>query len=151
MSTKQETPMQRRQRLLMQSNVCYSCDDYYPAHSQGVGIYKQVELDVVYPVDPRTGFPSSDVAKILRPDISPTERETIMSRLTAMGIDKGSYLPSDMSDSDIMSLIPPRYLTDDAVDVQLWRDYLGNHVLPGMNKDSQPILTPAPTEDNNDD
>lgn len=93
------------------------------------GILDNEHLAIMYPIDATTGLINSDLAKLSNPLLSNAERAFIMDRLQQM---HGNYLPSGLSDSEIYSLIPPRYFSDD-VDVQMWRDYIGKEIIPNMS------------------
>lgn len=96
------------------------------------GILDDEHLAIMYPIDATTGLINSDLAKLSNPMLSNAERSFIMDRLQSLN---GSYLPSGLSDSEIYGLIPPRYFSD-AVDVQMWRDYIGKEIIPNMSDKS---------------
>lgn len=121
----------------------YSSPDA-PFYSDGVqsrGVYDPEIVSAVYPVDEMTGLPLSDAGKIADPYLTAHEREKVMSRLTGLSDGKGTYLPSSLSDDDVLDLVPPRYVQD-AVDVQKWRNYLADQVLPFMSDDVAEAVTP---------
>ena len=93
------------------------------------GILDDEHLAIMYPVDATTGLINSDLAKISNPMLSNAERSFIMDRLQQL---HGDYLPAGLSDSEIYGLIPPRYFSD-AVDVQMWRDYISKDIIPNMS------------------
>ena len=93
------------------------------------GILDDEHLAIMYPVDATTGLINSDLAKISNPMLSNAERSFIMDRLQQL---HGDFLPSGLSDSEIYGLIPPRYFSD-AVDVQMWRDYISKDIIPNMS------------------
>ena len=93
------------------------------------GILDDEHLTIMYPVDDTTGLINSDLAKLSNPMLSNAERSFIMDRLQKL---HGNFLPSGLSDSEIYSLIPPRYFSD-SVDVQMWRDYIGKEIIPNMS------------------
>ena len=93
------------------------------------GILDDEHLSIMYPIDATTGLINSDLAKISNPMLSNAERSFIMDRLQQL---HGDYLPSGLSDSEIYGLIPPRYFSD-AVDVQMWRDYISKDIIPNMS------------------
>lgn len=105
---------------------------FYADGDQSRGVYDPEIVTAMYPVDQITGLPISDAGKIADPHLSHAEREKIMSRLSGMSEGNGSYLPSALSDEDVLDLVPPRYVQD-AVDVQRWRNYLSKEVLPFMD------------------
>ena len=93
------------------------------------GILDDEHLQIMYPIDATTGLINSDLAKISNPLLSNAERATIMDRLQQL---HGNFLPNGLSDSEIYSLVPPRYFSD-SVDVQMWRDYIGKEIIPNMS------------------
>lgn len=119
-----------RNQAISFQNAIVSDDSPYLECSQANGIYKVDELNALYPIDPRTGLETTDISKLTDPTLSYIEKERMMNALQSM---QGSYLPDGLSDDEIMSLVPPRYFTNDQVDVQAWRDYLGKEILPNMS------------------
>lgn len=123
-----------------------SDDSLFLEHEQSRGIYNKEYCDSRYPVSSATGFPMTDTGKLMRPDITPAEKEKIMNYLHRLD---GRFMPSDLTDKQMLDLIPPRYLTDDAVDVQRWRDWLATDIFPEFNNEDNGDN--SDTSDNNDD
>lgn len=61
------------------------------------------------PINPKTGFRDTDLSRLFNPATSQQEKEFILSTLTKI---KGRSVPSELSDEDILSLIPSRYISD---------------------------------------
>lgn len=101
----------------------------YQGSEECKGILDDEHLSIMYPIDSTTGLINSDLAKLSNPMLSNAERSFIMDRLQKM---HGNYLPNGLSDSEIYSLVPPRYFSD-SVDVQMWRDYIGKEIIPNMS------------------
>lgn len=120
-------------------------DSPYMGHEQSRGIYDPEVVSAVYSPSSVTGLPESDAGKIADPSLSHAEREKIMSRLAGMSEGRGVYLPSSLSDDDVLSLLPPRYVQDD-VDIQRWRDYLSRDVIPYMSDEVQNISEEVETK-----
>lgn len=119
-------------KRLCLSKQCVSTADtssFVSASYQGV--YTNNFNEVYYPIDSEFGLPKSDTAKLMSDVVSAAEKEGILSRLSRLD---GRYMPSDLSDEDILSLVPPRYVHD-SVDIQTWRNYLSDHVLSKMDAD----------------
>lgn len=126
-----------------------SDDSLFLEHEQSRGIYTKEYCDTRYPVSTVTGFPMTDTGKLMRPDITPAEKEKIMNYLHRLD---GRFMPSDLTDKQMLDLIPPRYLTDDAVDVQRWRDWLSTDIFPELNNlDNGNNGDNPDTSGNNDD
>lgn len=120
-----------RAALLAGHGIAQSDDSVFVGHHDCKGVYDANYIDVIYPIDPRTGLPISDLARLANPHLSDSERESVMSRLQT---EQGSYMPSELSDEDILSLVPPRFFSYDQVDIQRWRNYLAREVLPYMDE-----------------
>lgn len=120
----------------------------FEGHSESSGTRLAEESDLLYPIDPRTGLPMSDTGKLMSFELSPVEKEKIIQRLQE---ERGTFMPSELSDEDLFDLLPPRYLTGDPVDVQLWRDYLGEYVLPEMDNKVASVLEEASVGDSDYD
>ena len=101
----------------------------YQGSEECKGILDDEHLSIMYPIDATTGLINSDLAKLSNPMLSNAERSFIMDRLQQM---HGNFLPNGLSDSEIYSLVPPRYFSD-SVDVQMWRDYIGKEIIPNMS------------------
>lgn len=102
--------------------------EFFSEGTQSVGVLDSQFMDVLYPVDPETGLVNSDLSKLFNPLLTSQERADVMGRLTKF---EGLYLPDGLSDDDILSIIPPRYLQD-AVDIQAWRDYVSSDIIPNI-------------------
>lgn len=143
----------QRARLFSSHGYAQSNDSTYVGHCDCKGVYDPDYIDTIYPVDPRTGLPMSDLARLANPHLSDAERESVMSRLQT---DKGSYMPSELSDAEILSLVPPRFFSYDQVDIQKWRNYLASEVLPRMDYEVKEELSKSeeveqPKQENNED
>lgn len=132
-----------RTDILMQHGYSDRVVSTYYHHIEARGIYDANRVDAVYPVDPRTGLPATDLGRLTDISLTNGEKETIMARLQRMD---GTYLPSGMSDADIYSLVPPRYFENDEVDIQAWRNYLSKEILPNMSDDVQGMLSDEVTD-----
>lgn len=122
------------------------------AHTMAIGVYDPDFVAMMYPTDARSGFPTSDLARVLSSEISQAEKEKILNRLQR---EDGTFLPSDLTDDDVFSLVPPRFVLGDQVNIQRWRDYLANDVLPYMRDEVKamelvPDVNSAKSNDNND-
>lgn len=116
------------------------------AHDLSHGVFDPEYMAMLYPVDERSGFPSSDLARVLSDSVSSAEKERIISRLQRQD---GKFLPADISDADVFALVPPRFMLGDQVSVQKWRDYLASDVLPYMADELKSVdLTPEPNSPN---
>lgn len=141
--------MNRRASILYSYASKVVDDSPYMHGVYSKGVYDPEVVSAVYPINELTGLPDTDAGKIADPFLTHGEREKIMSRLAGMSEGKGSYLPSSLSDAEVLELVPPRYVQD-AVDVQRWRDYLSSDVLPFMSEDVQEAVvdTAQDTQDN---
>lgn len=128
----------RRASILYSYASNYVDDSTYMDGVESKGVYDPEQVNSVYPINPLTGLPDTDGGKVADPSLTHYEREKVMSRLAGMSEGRGSYLPSNLSDEEVLSLVPPRYVQD-AVDVQRWRDYLSVEVIPYMSDDVKNI------------
>lgn len=115
--------------LRAHNRSAHSDVENYQGSEDCKGILDDEHLGIMYPIDDTTGLINSDLAKLSNPMLSNAERSFIMDRLQQL---HGNFLPSGLSDSEIYSLIPPRYFSD-SVDVQMWRDYIGKEIIPTMS------------------
>lgn len=119
------------------------------AHNMAIGVYDPEYVAMLYPTDARSGFPTSDLARILSSEVSNAEKERILNRLQR---EDGTYLPSDLTDEDVFALVPPRFVLGDQVNIQRWRDYLASDVLPFMRDELKSVdVVPEINSPNNND
>lgn len=119
------------------------------AHEMAIGVYDPKYVELLYPTDARSGFPTSDLARILSSEVSNAEKERIINRLQR---EDGTYLPSDLTDEDVFALVPPRFVLGDQVNIQRWRDYLASDVLPFMRDELKSMdVVPEINSPNNND
>lgn len=118
------------------------------AHTMAIGVYDPEYVAMLYPTDARSGFPTSDLARVLSSEVSNAEKERILNRLQR---EDGTYLPSDLTDEDVFALVPPRFVLGDQVNIQRWRDYLASDVLPFMRDELKSVdVVPEINSPNND-
>lgn len=119
------------------------------AHNMAIGVYDPEYVAMLYPTDARSGFPTSDLARVLSSEVSNAEKERILNRLQR---EDGTYLPSDLTDEDVFALVPPRFVLGDQVNIQRWRDYLASDVLPFMRDELKSVdVVPEINLPNNND
>lgn len=119
------------------------------AHDMSIGVYDPEYVAMLYPTDARSGFPTSDLARVLSSEVSNAEKERILNRLQR---EDGTYLPSDLTDEDVFALVPPRFVLGDQVNIQRWRDYLASDVLPYMRDELKAVdVVPEINSPNNND
>lgn len=130
--------MNRRASILYSYASIAVEDAPYLDGPQSRGVYDPEHVSAVYPVNHLTGLPETDGGKIADPYLTHSEREKVMSRLSGLSEGRGTYLPTSLSDAEVLELVPPRYVQD-AVDVQRWRDYLSTEILPYMSDEVQSL------------
>lgn len=137
------TPWQIREQIIRAQGYNVIDDSPYMDGPQSRGVYKADEIAVAFPVNPLTGLAMTDLSRVMSPTVSNAEKESIMARLG--NPQRGSFMPSELSDQEILDLVPPRYLAQDAVDVQLWRDYLTSELFPNLKDVVEEIIPTEPT------
>lgn len=65
--------------------------------------------ETLCPINPLTGHRDSMLSRLFSGNISDTEKQLILSQLVTL---KGVNSPRDLSDEDLISLIPSRYMSD---------------------------------------
>lgn len=123
-------------KMLNEAGRKYANAITFLGHEQAQGIYDPRQVSLKYPVDPTTGFAHDDLSTLTSPLLTQTERDQILARLSPQ---KGTFMPSNLSDEELMNLVPPRYFTNDPVDVQAWRDYLGKTVFKDMEMSAEVV------------
>lgn len=130
---KKEEVISTRASIIYAGCVSDVVTQYYTGHPDNVGIYDGSIVRAVYPTDALTGLPVTDVGRLTSPHLTDAEKERIMQRLKP---ERGTYMSSKLTDKDILNLVPPRYFQD-AVDVQMWRDYLAKDVFPELEAEDR--------------
>lgn len=130
MATTQLSPRELRARLLLDQGTATSDDTPFWGNPASNGVYDKDQIQVLYPIDPRTGFPASDVSRLTDPSLSPAEKERVMANLQRLD---GAYMPQGLSDEDMFALLPPRYIGYDPVTANAWRKYLADELLPSFD------------------
>lgn len=112
----------------------YRSRDFISDTTESRGVYSKSFMSSHYPVNPATGLIDTDTGKLTNINLSEEEKMRVMQRLRGL---IGRYSPKGMTDKQLFDLLPPRYFTDDPVLIQLWRDYLGKHIIPYMEDDDK--------------
>lgn len=103
--------------------------------------------ETLCPINPLTGHRDSMLSRLFSGNISDTEKQLILSQLVTL---KGVNSPRDLSDEDLISLIPSRYMSD-PVEMERYRALVDE--LRNVGEESvdpvEPVEptppTPAPT------
>lgn len=131
MAKKEE--VKTRASIIYAGSVSHETSEVYFGHPENVGIYDGAIVRAVYPIDAHTGLPMTDIGRLTSPHLTDAEKERIMQRLKP---ERGTYISNKLTDKDIMELVPPRYFQD-AVDVQMWRDYLAKDIFPQLEAEDR--------------
>lgn len=92
--------------------------DFVGNSAVGVSPVQSELYETMCPVNPVTGFRDNALSRLFAPEVSNTEKQFILQNLTEL---QGVSSPKDLSDSEILSLIPSRYASD-PVELQRYRD-----------------------------
>lgn len=98
-------------------------------------------LDLVCPVDPRTGARRSDVDVMRDPSTPPEIKKMINDRLIQMGATSAA----DITDADIMSMLPSRY-AQGSEDAQAYVDYCRKYIDSLNTQDSVQETNQTPSK-----
>lgn len=95
--------------------------------------------ETLCPINPLTGHRDSMLSRLFSNDVSDSEKQLIMSQLAKL---KGVSSPADLSDDDILSLLPSRYMSD-PVEMERYRELVDQL----RDIDSEPApADPAPAD-----
>ena len=100
--------------------------------------------DTLCPINPLTGHRDSMLSRLFSGNVSDTEKQLILSQLATL---KGVNSPRDLSDEDLISLLPSRYMSD-PVEMERYRalvDELRNVGEEPVEPVEPTPPTPAPT------
>lgn len=96
--------------------------------------------ETLCPINPITGHRDSMLSRLFSGNVSDTEKQLILSQLATL---KGVNSPRDLSDEDLIALIPSRYMSD-PVEMERYRavvDELRNSV----EEPAEPVESAPPT------
>lgn len=74
--------------------------------------------ETLCPINPLTGHRDSMLSRLFSGNVSDTEKQLILSQLATL---KGVNSPRDLSDEDLIALIPSRYMSD-PVEMERYRE-----------------------------
>lgn len=95
--------------------------------------------ETLCPINPLTGHRDSMLSRLFDNNVSDSEKQLILSQLAKL---KGVSSPADLSDDDILSLLPSRYMSD-PVEMERYRELVDQL----RDIDSEPApAEPAPAE-----
>ena len=103
--------------------------------------------DTLCPINPITGHRDSMLSRLFSGNVSDTEKQLILSQLVTL---KGVNSPRDLSDEDLIALIPSRYMSD-PVEMERYRALVdelrnvGEEPVEPVDPVEPTPPTPAPT------
>lgn len=95
--------------------------------------------ETLCPINPLTGHRDSMLSRLFDNNVSDSEKQLILSQLAKL---KGVSSPADLSDDDILSLLPSRYMSD-PVEMERYRELVDQ--LREVDSDPSPA-DPAPAD-----
>ena len=107
--------------------------------NNGLSIVDDELFNTVCPINPLTGHRDDMISRLFSGDTSDSERQLILSQLANI---KGVSSPAGLSDDDILSLIPSRYMSD-PVEMERYREFVDQ--LRNVDSDPAPV-DPAPAD-----
>ena len=106
--------------------------------NNGLSIVDDELFNTVCPINPLTGHRDDMISRLFSGETSDSERQLILSQLANV---KGVSSPAGLSDDDILSLLPSRYLSD-PVELERYREIVDN-----LRESAEPVpVEPAPVE-----
>ena len=146
--------MNYRTRIIYGSqseNVAYVNErpDYVNNQPNQVVVADVSVIEQICPISPITGFRDNDLARLFSPATSAKEKEFILNSFSEV---KGKSSPQDLTDDELMQLIPPRYLND-ATEISRYMDMIKEvfKEIQPVDDDEEPQsveepVTPTPSE-----
>lgn len=111
--------------------------------NNGLSVVDGSLFDTVSPVNPVTGHRDSMLSRLFSGDVSDSEKQLILSQLAEV---KGVSSPAGLSDDDILSLVPSRYMSD-PVELERYRAVVDELRALAESSGSEPApVEPAPVE-----
>ena len=97
--------------------------------------------DTIQPINPVTGWRDNAISRLMSPHIPNVERDLILSSLAQQ---KGYNSPKELSDDDLLEILPSRYSTD-PVELERFKEFV-DELRNFDNTEPTDPVEPAPVE-----
>lgn len=97
--------------------------------------------DTIQPINPVTGWRDNAISRLMSPNTPSVERELILSSLAKQ---KGYNSPKELSDDDLLDILPSRYSTD-PVELERFKEFVDELSNVDDTEPTDPV-EPAPVE-----
>ena len=97
--------------------------------------------DTIQPINPVTGWRDNAISRLMSSNTPNVERELILSSLAKQ---KGYNSPKELSDDDLLDILPSRYSTD-PVELERFKDFVDELRNVEDNEPTDPV-EPAPVD-----
>ena len=97
--------------------------------------------DTIQPINPVTGWRDNAISRLMSPNTPNVERDLI---LTSLAKQKGYNSPKELSDDDLLEILPSRYSTD-PVELERFKEFVDELRSVEDNEPTDPV-EPAPVE-----
>ena len=97
--------------------------------------------DTIQPINPVTGWRDNAISRLMSPTTPNVERELILSSLAKY---KGYTSPKELSDDDLLEILPSRYSTD-PVELERFKEFVDELRNVEDDETTDPV-DPAPVE-----
>lgn len=107
----------------------------------GESIVDSSLTDTIQPINPVTGWRDNSISRLMSPNTPNVERDLILSSLAKQ---KGYNSPKDLSDDDLLEILPSRYSTD-PVELERFKEFVDELRNVDDTEPTDPV-EPAPVE-----
>ena len=97
--------------------------------------------DTIQPINPVTGWRDNAISRLMSPSTPSVERELILSSLAKQ---KGYDSPKELSDDDLLDILPSRYSTD-PVELERFKEFVDELRNVDDTEPTDPV-EPAPVD-----
>ena len=97
--------------------------------------------ETIQPINPVTGWRDNAISRLMSPNTPNVERDLILSSLAKQ---KGYNSPKDLSDDDLLEILPSRYSTD-PVELERFKEFVDELRNVDDTEPTDPV-EPAPVE-----
>lgn len=97
--------------------------------------------DTIQPINPVTGWRDNAISRLMSPNTPNVERDLI---LTSLDKQKGYNSPKELSDDDLLEILPSRYSTD-PVELERFKEFVDELRNVDDTEPTDPV-EPAPVE-----
>lgn len=122
------------EKLLLNRSTSFTLNEIPESVNNLPNSFTLVEDDLfktIAPINPVTGYRDNVLSRLFSPLVSNEEKNLILSNLAQV---KGKSSPKDLTNEELLALIPPRYLSD-PVELDNYSKYINQYIQDNFKND----------------